>query len=310
MNIKQIIKSQRLRHKLMRLGKFLPDSIMISIQYRILLGRWPNLKNPKRFTEWIQWYKMHYRDPKMLRCVDKYDVRSYVEEKGCGKYLNKLYQICNHAEEIDFDNLPKKFVIKTTSGGSGDNVMIVHDKKVLNIPDAISKINSWLTKDYSNTSREWAYSSSVRNPRIIVEEYLECNNSSLDDYKFFCFNGKCKYFKVDFNRYTNHQANYYTRDGLMVNVTEEGFTPDPNYKIVSNEDLFMMIELAEILANDFFFTRVDLYNVQGKIYFGELTFYPGSGYGSFKPDSFDFELGKLLSTNKDQIWTSYIQAGR
>ena len=294
-NIKHIFRSQKLRHRIMRFGKFLPDSIMISLQYRILLGRWPDLKNPKRFSEWIQWYKINCRDLKMLQCVDKYEVRDYVENKGCGKYLNDLYQICDNAEEIDFEKIPQKFVIKTTSGGGGDNVLIIKDKSTLNIQKTIEIVNSWLYKNYSDTSREWAYSEAAAHPRIIVEEYLQNNDNSLDDYKFFCFNGKCQYFKVDFNRYSNHQANYYSREFSLLHVTEEGFTPDPNYHLLKSEDLNAMIRVAEKLASDFNFVRVDLYNVNGKIVFGELTFYPGSGYGKFTPDSYDFEFGKYFN---------------
>ena len=294
-NIKHIIRSQKLRHRIMRLGKFFPDSIMISLQYRILLGRWPNLNNPKRFSEWIQWYKINCRDSKMLKCVDKYEVRDFVESKRCGEYLNTLFQICDSAEDIDFNNLPQKFVIKSTSGGSGDNVLIIRNKENIKIQETIQTVNSWLNKNYSDTSREWAYSEAAAHPRIIIEKYLQNDDNSLDDYKFFCFNGKCEYFKVDFNRYSNHQANYYSKELSLLHVTEEKFTPNPNYHLISPKDLKEMIKVAEKLASDFKFVRVDLYNVNGKIIFGELTFYPGSGYGKYTPDSYDFEFGKYFN---------------
>lgn len=146
MNIKNIIRSQRVRHLLMKSCAWLPDRIMLPLQYYMLLHRWPDLKHPKRFTEWIQYYKMHYRNPDMLRCVDKYAVRSYVEEKGCSRYLNELYQVCEDATEIDFDKLPQKFVIKTTNGGGGDNVLVVKDKDSLDIGATIQKVNSWLKR--------------------------------------------------------------------------------------------------------------------------------------------------------------------
>lgn len=297
MNIKHIIKSQKLRHRLMRLGKFLPDSLMISLQYKILLGRWPNLKNPKRFTEWIQWYKIHYRDPKMLRCVDKYEVRGYIEEKGYGKYLNELYQICDVAEEIDFYKLPQKFVIKTTSGGNGDNVLIVKDKSKLNIKETIETVNSWLFKNYSDTSREWAYSEAAKNPKIIVERFLENGESGLDDYKFYCFNGKHRFLSIDKDRYGNHTRAYFNENGEFLSEVTGNYNrvkETPNLP----DNISELIETAEKLATDFPFVRVDLYNVNNKVIFGELTFYPASGYSPYHPDHFDLELGAYFKNCK------------
>ncbi|MBD5274661.1 MAG: carbonic anhydrase [Bacteroides sp.] len=327
MNIKHIIRSQKLRHRIMRLGKFLPDSIMISLQYRIILGRWPNLKNPKRFTEWIQWYKIHYRDSKMIMCVDKFEVRKYLKHKGCEKYLNILYQICKTANEIDFDSLPQKFVIKTTSGGGGDNVLIIQDKKSIDYAKTIEKVNSWLKKNYSNTSREWAYSGAASNPKIIVEQYLEnqlditntnCKIShkysiipELTDYKFFCFQGNPIVCQLISGRYTDEHIDYYDLewkrlDGVVGLNKNAKNSLNPHPKPANFEE---MINLAKRLSEDFPFARVDLYNINGNIYFGELTFYPGSGYGSFKPDSYDFELGKYFFIN-DEKWIKYIQVGK
>lgn len=318
MNIKSLVKSQRVRHLIMRTFKWVPDSVMLRLQYYILLRRWPNLKHPRRFTEWIQVYKMKYRNPDMLRCVDKFKVRKYVEEKGCSDILNDLYQVCQRAEGIDFDSLPEKFIIKTTSGGSGDNVLIVTTKTSFNRETAVKKVNSWLNKNYSDTSREWAYSTAAKDPLIIVEKYLEnsvgianinegrsnymaVNNittsTELFDYKFFCFNGKCRYFKVDFNRFTHHQANYYNADGELINVIEDNYKPDSTRQFFTDEKRIEMITTAEKLASDFPFARVDLYNINGKVIFGELTFYPASGYTKFTPDEFDFEIGQFFPDN-------------
>lgn len=299
MNIKKIIKSQRVRHLLMRSCAWLPDKLMLSLQYYILLHRWPDLTHPKRFTEWIQYYKMKYRNPDMLRCVDKYDVRGYVEEKGCGEYLNELYQVCDNASEIDFEKLPQKFVIKTTNGGSGDNVMVVTDKDSLDTDAAIIKVNSWLKKNYSNTSREWAYSGASSHPRIIVEKYLEnpsednLSANSLIDYKFFCFNGRVEFFKLDYDRYTRHSANYYDRNASLLDVTEGTF-PQKEKTPPLPANISQMIEIAEKLAKEYPFVRIDLYNVGEKILFGEFTFYPGSGYFAFNPDKFDIEFSKYF----------------
>lgn len=297
MDIKRLIKSQKIRHRLMRLGKFLPDSLMISLQYRILLGRWPNLKKPKRFTEWIQWYKMNYRDPKMLKCVDKYEVRKYVEEKGCGKYLNELYQICNNAKEIDFETLPEKFVIKTTSGGNGDNVLVIKSKDNLNKQNTIEQVNSWLRKNYSDTSREWAYSAAANNPRIIVERYLENDDSGLDDYKFYCFNGKHRFLSIDKGRYGEHTRAYFNEKGDFLSEVTGNYNPMKETPQLP-ENISDLIEVAEKFAADFPFVRVDLYNVNNNVIFGELTFYPASGYSPYNPDQFDYDLGSYFKDCK------------
>lgn len=298
MNIKKIVTSQRVRHAILKALSWIPDSVMLPLQYKILLHRWPDLKNPKRFTEWIQAYKMNYRNPLLPKCVDKYMVRDYVVVKGGDtSVLNTLYQVCNSASEIDFESLPDKFVIKTTNGGNGDEVLIVKDKSCLNVPSTIEMINSWMGKNYSSTSREWAYIEACKSPRIIVEEYLEQSGEAdgLNDYKFFCFNGVCRFFKVDFNRFTEHQSNYYYPDGTFINVQEGKFHPNPDHSLPPAEEIASMIALAERLSSGLPFVRIDLYDVNHRIIFGEMTFYPMSGYGNFTPDEFDFEAGRFFA---------------
>ncbi|MDE5759102.1 MAG: hypothetical protein K2H85_10900, partial [Allobaculum sp.] len=278
-------------------------------QYLLLLHRWPNLENPVRFSEWIQWYKMKYRNPDMLRCVDKYDVRNYLKEKGCREYVNRLYQVCDKAEEIDFEKLPDKFVIKTTSGGSGDNVVIVMDKAALCLSDTVATVNCWLRKNYSDTSREWAYSEAARHPKIIVEEYLENTDQSLDDYKFYCFKGKFKFLCVDKDRYFNHRRAFFDENLLFLPSVRSIFEVADNIPVLP-ENIKEMITLSEYLSRDFPFVRVDLYNVCGRIIFGELTFYPGSGYSRYYPDDFDHTLGRHFPSKNDEIWTRYMHVGK
>lgn len=119
MNYKKIFRSQQLRFRIMRMLQWVPDSVMLRVQYRIKMGFWPDFKHPKRFTEKLQLYKMKYRNPVMHQCVDKYEVRKYVESKGLGHILNELYGVYDKPEEINFDALPDKFVMKTTTGGGG-----------------------------------------------------------------------------------------------------------------------------------------------------------------------------------------------
>lgn len=254
------------------------------------------MKAPKRFTEKIQCYKAFYRNEEMLKCVDKFQVRDYVTNKlGTDKYLNKLYQICDKAEDIDFASLPNEFVIKTTDGGSGDNVYICKNKTNIDNQKVVALVNSWRNKKYYQISREWAYLG-AKSSKIIVEQYLSQNNGEeLLDYKFFCFNGVVKFMKIDFDRSSNHGANYYDLEMNLLPFGENESPPNPNKTFDKPSNLQDMAKLAEQLSKDFPFVRVGFYNINGVIYFGELTFYPGSGYSKFIPDSADFEWGKLFT---------------
>lgn len=288
---------KKLLRSILRYTSFLPDSFVVSAKYFGRLHRIPNIENPSRFTEWLQWYKINYRNDVMHECVDKYTVRQYVEAHGCGQYLNELYQICDNANDIDYDSLPDSFVIKTTDGGNGDNVYVCRDKSKINIKEVNSKVNSWLNSKLGVTGREWAYEGNNKS-RIVVEKFLEDPDSldgSIDDYKLLCFNGKFRYLWVDKNRYSNHKRGFWNEDlQFLPNVVSDHPTFDVEPKLPTN--IKEMIVLAEQLSSEFPFARVDFYNIRGKITFGEITFYPWSGYVQFSPDSFDFELGKYCST--------------
>lgn len=288
---KKIISSQKMRFAILRMFKFIPDKAMIKLQYRIKLKRKLNLKDPKRYTEKIQWYKLYYRNPVMIECVDKYGVRKYIEKKGLGNILNQLYQVVDRPEEINFDQLPDKFVIKTTNG-SGTNIL-VKDKKTLNIAETKKKLNDFLNMAEASAGREWAYGGSSK--KIIVEELLEDNSNKdkgISDYKFLCFNGKPVYVVYDKDRFSDHKRNFYDVNWNYVKVDSD--CPCFEDSVKKPENYEKMVEIASVLSRDFPAVRVDLYNIEGKIYFGELTFYPWSGYVQYTPDSFDFELGKYF----------------
>ena len=288
---KKIISSQKMRFAILRMLKFVPDKAMIKLQYRIKLKRKLNLKDPKRYTEKIQWYKLYYRNPVMMECVDKNGVRKYIEKKGLGNILNQLYQVVDRPEEINFDQLPDKFVIKTTNG-SGTNIL-VKDKKTLNIAETKKKLNDFLNMAEASAGREWAYGGSSK--KIIVEELLEDNSNKdkgISDYKFLCFNGKPVYVVYDKDRFSDHKRNFYDVNWNYVKVDSD--CPCFEDSVKKPENYEKMVEIASVLSRDFPAVRVDLYNIEGKIYFGELTFYPWSGYVQYTPDSFDFELGKYF----------------
>ena len=296
MNYKKIIRSQQLRFKILHVLDWVPDSVMLRLQYRIKMGYWPNFEHPKRFTEKLQLYKMEYRNPVMAQCVDKYEVRTYVKNKGLGCILNELYGVYNSVDEIDFGSLPDSFVIKSTTGGGGLNVIIVKDKSECDFDMIKSKASLWRQHKQGviSSGREWAYSG-VGQSRIIVEKYLMNSPSSeeLIDYKFFCFGGEPKCVQVDTGRFDGHHQNYYDMawKSLGVHCTYPEGEPQPVPQ--SFEEMKLV---ASQLSKEFPFVRVDLFNVNGNIYFGELTFYPSSGYGKFHPDEFDYFLGKEFSS--------------
>jgi hypothetical protein len=289
MDYRKIIKNKEMRFKLLHYMKFIPDSWMLKFQYKIKMGRNLSLKKPSRWTEKLQWYKIFYRTPLMTQCADKYEVREYIKSKGLERILVNLYAIYNSAEDINLDSLPQKFVIKTTNG-SGTNILC-KDKSQINLVKVKQSLRDWMDRDNYSVGREWSYKDIV--PKIIVEEYLEDVNNPFDginDYKFLCFNGKAEYVVLDVDRHINHRRNIYDSNWNFIDVS----TDYPNFgDCMDKPDGFEeMLKVANILAKDFPFVRVDLYWVNGQVYFGELTFYPWTGYVQFTPDHFDIKLGQ------------------
>lgn len=289
MNFYKKIFSKKTRFAILKMLKFVPDKSMIKFQYYIKLKRIPNLEEPKRYTEKIQWYKLNYRNDLMPICVDKYRVREYIESKGLTNILVNLYGAYDNANEIDLASLPNKFVLKTTNG-SGTNV-ICKDKSQLDENDLKEQVNQFLQQSSASAGREWAYSHVI--PKIIVEELLEDSSSkdgSICDYKFLCFNGNPEYVVLDVDRFSDHKRNIYDTNWNDLHI--ESDCPCSNEVYEKPEKLEEMLEIAKTLCADFPAVRVDLYCVNNKIYFGELTFFPWSGYVQYTPDSFDFDMGE------------------
>ena len=294
MNYKRIFSNRDTRFKILNLLSFIPDKLMIKIQYYIKLKRLPNILNPSRFTEKLQWYKLYYRDPKMSIAADKYKVREYITEKGLNYLLVDLYDVIDSPNKINLEKLPNKFVVKTTNG-SGTNIFI-KNKKDLDEHEIKKQLEDWLNRNISAAGREWAYKDIE--PKIIFEQFLEdeYQKDGVNDFKFLCFNGEPKYIIHDVDRFNNHLRNTYDINWNYIPVSSDvkngpDAFPKPN-------QLERMIEISKILSEDFPFVRVDLYNVNGKIYFGELTFYPWTGYVQFNPDKFDLILGNEFDLPK------------
>ena len=193
--------------------------------------------------------------------------------------------------EIDFNKLPDQFVIKCNHDCA--SVIICKNKKTFDYESAKIKIERSLKTNYYYGGREWVYKDIK--PKIIIEKYMEDNKKGeLSDYKFFCFNGKVQFFKIDFDRFENHGANYYDLDKNILKFGEKAYPPNYNKKIIMPKNIDKMVELAEKLAKNILFVRIDFYNIKGKIYFGEITFYPFGGFGKFIPEEWDYKIGEML----------------
>ena len=421
---------------------FLPDKQYLSLRYRCQMGHWIDWKNPKTFTEKLQWLKVYDYKPEYTQMVDKLAAKEYVAARIGEEYIIPTLGVWDRVEDIDWDSLPEQFVLKTTHGGGGCGVVVCSDKAKFDKAKAIKKLEASMRTNAGQTYRERPYLNVPR--KIIAEKFMAerktdgkpvdkdlpdykffcfngepkflyvsdspnheliflntdwtvasfgrkdykplknippkpdnldemlivarnlsigvshvrvdlynveghvyfgeltfytgagfipfdpqsadmvlgemlklpsggvifkveiTNNKCVDienrnsfedlkDYKFFCFGGKVKCFKIDFGRFVEHHANYYSPQGKLLPFGEKGLEPDPNHVEVMPENLDEMIRIAEELSQNFKFLRVDLYNIKGKIYFGELTFYPAAGMGAFVPEEWNMKLGNLIT---------------
>ena len=278
---------------------WIPDSVFLKILYRLKLQKKLHLNKPETFNEKLQWLKLHDRNPEYTLMVDKYEAKKYVSDKIGERHIVPTIGVWDSFDQIDFAKLPEQFVLKCTHDSGG--LVVCRNKKELDIEDARRKIQKCMRKNFYWTGREWPYKD-VK-PRIIAEKYMtdskpEQNNSDRDtglkDYKFFCFNGRVKFFKIDFDRFIKHRANYYDTDGQLLPFGEASYPPNPDMYLIIPGELHEMIAYAEKLSAGIPFVRVDFYNVSGHVYFGEITFYPASGFGRFTPPEWDAILGTLI----------------
>lgn len=277
-----------------RMYKSMPDDeAFIKYLYKRQTGFELNLENPRRFTEKIQWLKLYNHNPLYHICADKYAVREYIESKGYGYLLNDLLAHAEKAEDIDIDSLPDKFVVKAAHN-SGMNYVCT-DKNSVNWKSKKRIFDLWLKLNLYLDGREWVYKDIK--PRLVVEKYLEDDSGFLRDYKISCVDGKPMFIQVDESRYADHKQAYYSTDWEKFNFQKGVETCDTK----KPENLEEMLKIASDLSKGFPFLRVDLYNCNGKIYFGELTFYPGGGFSTFTPDDYDFKFGEMIELPEKRI---------
>lgn len=260
------------------------------------LLEWNNLR---RYTEKMQWAKLFDDDERKVTCSDKYRVREWVADRIGEQYLIPLLGKWERATEICFDELPNSFVLKTNCG-SGD-IFIVRNKDSLSRKEKKiikAKLDYYMTFDFGCAQCERHYSKI--SPCIIAEKYIDYPDSDLPDYKFLCFNGEVKYCWVDMGRYHNHKRNVYDMNWQLQEWNQKDYG---NYdgQISKPENFGMMVNIAEELCRDFRHVRVDLYNVNGRIYFGEMTFTNGSGFEKINPDSADVMLGDMWNIDTTMI---------
>lgn len=278
-----------------RIGWWIPDELYLRIVYYLHTSKRLHLNPPVTFNEKLQWLKLHDRKRQYTTLVDKYEVKKYVAKVIGEQYVIPTLGVWKSPEDINFDNLPEQFVLKTTHDG-GNRGVILCNKKTLNIDEVKNQLYKSLKHNIYQTLREWPYKNI--NPRVMAEVYIQQKanySDGLTDYKFFCFNGIPKFCQVK----THEKCNIYTDlfdlewnllpfNGLNSKHTHAKKTP-------CRPDRFeLMLSFAKKLCGETYFTRVDFYNVSGRIYFGEITFYPASGMGEFIPSSYNDICGEWL----------------
>lgn len=272
----------------------IPDDKYLKIIYKSILKKDLNLDNPTTFNEKLQWLKLNDRNPEYTKMVDKYEVKEYVSNIIGKEHIIPLIGVWDKFEDIDFEKLPNQFVLKCTHDTGG--IVICKNKSELNLKETKKKIKKSLKRNFYYYGREWPYKD-VK-PRIIAEKYMvDESGTELKDYKIFCFDGKAKFILVDFGRFSRHYRNIYDLNWNLLELQIK-FPRNIEQKINKPDNLEEMINLAERLSKDIPHVRVDFYNVNGKNYFGELTFFHGSGFTKIEPEGWDEKIGEYLKLPK------------
>ncbi len=275
------------------LKRSMPDKLYLRMMYKRIVHRKLNITNPQTFAEKMQWLKLYNRNPQYTIMVDKYEAKKYVSDLIGEQYIIPTIGVWEHFNEIDFDKLPNQFVLKCTHDSHG--VVICKDKSKMDRAAAQNKLSVALKTNFYYFGREWPYKNVL--PRIIAEQYMEDSETDeLRDYKFFCFGGKPLYCQVISNRSSNETVDFFDMDWQHQDFTGLAMPHKPFSKLSIHKPINFekMKELANVLSNGMTFIRVDFYEVNGQVYFGELTFYPASGFGEFHPPKWNKIMGDLV----------------
>ena len=287
-------KSKILVILLIKFNFIFPNKLYLKLMFRCRMGYWMDFDNPKTFNEKLQWLKLYNRNPFYTTLVDKYAVKEYVANLIGKEYVIPTLGVWNNAKEIDFDKLPNQFVLKTTNGGGGD-VVICKDKSKLDRKYVVKHLNQSLKKSIYKNLREWPYKNVP--PRIIAEKYMEDDSGNLCDYKFHTFCGEPKVLLVVSDRFGDSHGHYDYFDVSsfkQLDFCAKNGRPPQKTEMSQPLNFQEMIEIVKKLSEGLGYVRVDLYNVRGKIYFSELTFFDGSGFDRFNPEKWDYIFGEWL----------------
>lgn len=277
---------------LYRFGKRIPDEAYLKWIYYLETGNKLNLDNPQRYNEKLIWFKLFYRDSMWTTMVDKYRVKALVSERVGNEYVAPVLGVWNRAEDIEWDKLPNQFVLKTNHDSGNNGVFICKDKSKIDKAKWIKMINSSLLRDTSIAGREWPYRGVKR--CVFAEQYLEDATGELRDYKFFCFDGEVKYLFIATERQSGGEVkfDYFDADFNHLDLVQKH--PMSGKKIEKPIMFDQMKDMAAKLSKGLPEVRVDLYEVDGKIYFGEYTFFHHDAIVPFHPDKWDFIWGEHI----------------
>lgn len=274
------------------LNNKMPDEEFLKKLYKIKLGKKLDLENPKTMNEKIQWLKLYDRKPEYTMMADKVAVRDYIAKTIGEEYLIPCLGVWDDPDDIDFDALPNKFVLKCNHN-SGLGMYICKDKSQMDIKSVKKALRKGLKQDYYIVHREWPYKDVPR--KIIAEQYMQDNSGALVDYKFYCFNGKADYVLVCLDRHLGDTKFYFfNRDWKLQPFNIRGKNASSDFTVRKPECMDKMFEIAETLSKGMKFIRVDLYECNNKIYFGELTFYPSAGFDTGRLPETDLYFGSQI----------------
>jgi hypothetical protein len=276
-----------------KIRSLMSDAVYLKIMYYLSLGSIPHFGTPKTFNEIVNYRKLYDRNPDFIVTSDKYAVRDYVAHRIGAEYLIPLVLQATNPLEINFDQLPQACAVKLNHG-SGFNVFI-RNKHEAKWEDVLLKLQRWIRVSYYNNHREWAYKQI--SPRVLVEELLhDAAGTPPDDYKFHVFHGKVRLIQVHYDRFGDQRINLFDENYRLLNVRYQA--PPALDQTRSPKHLRVMIEIAEKLAAEFKYTRIDLYEHLDRVYFDEITHYPAAGIGVFDPPDFDRVLGEMWLHNR------------
>lgn len=291
--------SEIVAYAFMKLAFFLPDKMYLKCLFRLKMGQKLDLDNPKTFNQKLQWLKLYDRDPIHTDMVDKYEAKLLASKIIGNEHIIPTYGVWDRFEDIDFSTLPDQFVLKATNGGGNRDVIICKDKSKFDYKKAQSILNKSLSNNtiYRNF-REWPYKNIK--PRIIAEKYMSDESGELKDYKFYCFNGEPRMMLIANERMSER--------GPFFDFFDEQFHHLPFtqgaqnfYKTITKPDTYDdMLSIAKKLAEGTTHVRVDLYSVNGIVYFGEWTFFDSSGYEKFTPEEWDGIVGSWMTLPKQK----------